>query len=151
MAVKPPLRHGSGPVKRKEFYWIGSVVFVTYCRSRVHDKDEFFRCLKDSLRRSLKKSESTRGITVEVYGSKEIHKDGAPHYHVVLRFSDIVHWNQAREKLYVWVDVGGRQEVDTHSLYIRKKPVRETDSHFLASVQKYTGKKGDVFGKLIVG
>lgn len=149
MVVKPPLRHGLGPAKRREFYWIGNVVFITYCRSRVDDKEEFFRCLKESLWRSLHMSEATRDVTVQVYGSKEIHKDGAPHYHVVLRFSETVHWFKAREKFYVWIDVGGSREVDTYSMYIRKKPVRETDGYFLASVQKYTGKKGDVFGKYI--
>lgn len=135
---------------RREFTLYADMAFVTYCRSRLDDKEQFFRCLQQSVQRSLHAFKDTEQVTVQIYGSKELHEDGVtPHYHVLLRFSKKIYWSKARQRLFVWVDVRGRREVDTTSIFIRKKPAKETDSQFLWSVQRYIGKRGDVFGQMI--
>jgi hypothetical protein len=125
------------------------VVFVTYSRSRIYDKREFHVCLKRTLSSVLFRSKATRGVCVRVFGSKELHEDGVPHYHVLLRFSKKVYWEGAREKLLVMVKRDGEYVPDTGSVYIRKKPQAETLEQFLYSVQTYIAKGGNVFGKWV--
>ena len=132
---------------RGEFILYSKLVFVTYTRSRINDKEEFHECLFDSLERSLARDWATYNVSVEMFGSKELHKSGIPHYHVVLRFSRKVYWPKARRELSVWILVNGHREIDTESIYIRKKKSEESDAKFLRCVQTYIAKKGDVFGR----
>ncbi|KJZ68775.1 hypothetical protein HIM_11832 [Hirsutella minnesotensis 3608] len=125
------------------------MAFVTYSRSQMDDKEEFFKCLKESLADSLPRVSATKKVAVEIFGSKEVHQDGTPHYHVVLRFSKKIHFRKAREKLFVWIIKDGQRVVDTESIYIRKKPAWESPSKFLQDVQAYVAKDGDVFGEWI--
>ncbi|KAJ6782343.1 hypothetical protein PWT90_11221 [Aphanocladium album] len=134
-----------------EFVFHGTMAFVTYSRSRVKDPKDFHRYLRESLERHLPKVGGPGGGrgTVEIFGSKELHEDGTPHYHVMLRFEPRVHWRRAREYFGVMIDVDGNAEVDTTSIYIRKRAEDESPEVFLQSVQAYIAKEGDVFGEWI--
>ncbi|MGH7965713.1 MAG: hypothetical protein ACRERD_28515, partial [Candidatus Binatia bacterium] len=107
--------------------------------------------LTESLERHLPSVGGPKGGkgTVEIFGSKELHEDGTPHYHVLLRFEPRVHWRKARQRLSVLIDVDGNPEVDTNSIFIRKKKEREPAETFLQSVQSYIAKDGNVFGEWI--
>ncbi|CAM1504790.1 Fc.00g023810.m01.CDS01 [Cosmosporella sp. VM-42] len=137
--------------ERPDYRFHGEVMFVTYTQSRMDDPEEFYRCLRESLAPHLPRTGVTgqRG-EVMIFGAKELHVDGHPHYHVVLRFSPIVCWNNTREKLRVFIDVDGRREVDTHAINIRKRSRREPMAIFLEHVQAYVAKEGVVFGERIV-
>ena len=149
--VDMPLTCGKSDRKRNdEFVFYDNVVFVTYTRSRIDDKGEFHHRLVESLERSLARDWATHNVSVEIFGSKELHEDGTPHYHVALRFSRKVYWRKARTKLSVWVIVNGRREIDTLCINIKRKKTGESDAKFLGCVQTYIAKEGDVFGKWIV-
>ncbi|KJZ68399.1 hypothetical protein HIM_12210 [Hirsutella minnesotensis 3608] len=148
--AEPPSPEPPGQLEeRKEFVLQSRLVFVTYSRSRVSDKEEFHKYLKDSLEPNLPYVGAEERATVEIFGSKELHEDDAPHYHVVLRFSKKVHWRQARQKLAVWIEVDGERVIDTHSIYIRRKKPGEPHEKWLQDVQGYVAKDGDVFGSWI--
>ncbi|KJZ68087.1 hypothetical protein HIM_12521 [Hirsutella minnesotensis 3608] len=136
---------------RRDFVLCADVVFVTYTRSRVYDKEEFHRSLTQSLTDSLARVKATSKVAVEIFGSRELHSDGTPHYHVVLRFSARIYWPRARQSLSVWIVVDGEKVVDTNSINIRKKRRSESVAEFLYSVQTYVAKGGDVFGGWIGG
>lgn len=138
------------PPEKGEFKFHGTLAFVTYTRSRIQTKEEFERLLRESLGKYLPKlsADGDRG-TLEVYGCKELHEDGKPHYHVLLRFNPRVHWPKARERFFVWIDVDGKAEVDTESIYIVKRHPDEPAVKFMQSVQSYISKGGDVFGHWI--
>jgi len=145
--MDPPAARGVCP--RQEFLFYASTAFVTYTRSRVKEKEEFHDLLQASLQRSLSRDRVTEKVTVRVFGSKELHEDGVPHYHVLVRFSKPVYWKKARERFSVWILAGGRPEVDTHSIFIRKKRADEEEGKFLYCVQTYIAKHGDVFGEWV--
>ncbi|KID74492.1 Geminivirus AL1 replication-associated protein, catalytic domain protein, partial [Metarhizium majus ARSEF 297] len=126
------------------------VVFVTYTRSRVEDKQRFYEYLLDSLERSLSRIRATQRVSVKVFGAKELHEDGTPHYHVLIQFSQTVLWTKARDRLAVWIMEDGRPVVDTHSIYIKKKKAEESREKFVWAVQTYVGKHGDVFGEKVM-
>lgn len=137
-------------VEPGKFVFQSEVAFVTYSRSRVEDKEEFHRCLRDSLEPHLPWVSASEKASLELFGSKELHEDGTPHYHVVVRFSKRVHWRQARKNFSMWIDVDGERVVDTHSIYIRtREKRRESEAKWLDSVQSYVAKGGDVFGHWI--
>lgn len=136
-------------VEQREFVLQARVVFVTYSRSQVEDKEVFFQYLQESIKQSLPRVSPTEWATVEIFGSKELHEDGVPHYHVVLRFSKKVHWRKAREKLAVTIEKDGERVIDTQSIYIRRKRQGETQEKWLQDVQGYVAKDGDVFGTWI--
>lgn len=139
-----------GEVATKEFEFQGKELFVTYSRSRVGAKEEFHRLLLASLEDVMPKlGVKGQRCTVEVYGCREEHEDGTPHYDVLLSFDHRVHWRKARRSLQVWIDVDGHREVDTESIFIRKRPRRQTRGYFLDCVQAYIAKEGDVFGQWI--
>lgn len=136
--------------KQEVFRLSANVVFVTYSQSRVDDPEEFHRLLKTSLEEHLPRVNGTGKVgNVDIYGSKELHANGGHHYHVVLRFQPRVCWKNAREKLRVYIDVDGVKEVDTNSIYIRRKQRSEPVDRFLEYVQSYTSKDGVVFGNWI--
>lgn len=134
---------------QREFLFYGDMAFVTYSRSRINDKNEFLHKLQASLQRNLGACRNTRGVSMEIFGSKELHEDGTPHYHVVVRFSKKVYWKKAREMFSVRTWDKGKWLSDTHSIFIRKKPAKEEVGKFLYCVQRYISKEGDVFGQWI--
>ncbi|KAM4060297.1 hypothetical protein HRG_002116 [Hirsutella rhossiliensis] len=132
-----------------DFALHANTMFVTYTGSRIHDKEEFHQLLRESLTPGLPRISGTNGKvgTVKIFGSRQLHDDGTRQYHVLLMFHPRVHWNSARDKLSVWMDVDGNREVDTTDVEIRKKPFGETAAQFLQSVQDYIARGGDVFGE----
>lgn len=131
------------------------VLFVTYSRSQVDDVEVFERSLRDSLSLSLpKKGRGDAPGTVQVFGSKELHEDGTPHYHVLLRFEPRVHWRDARKSLQVWIDVDGERRVDTESIFVSKRPLDQPMPDYLERVQAYIAKdkeQCDIFGNWVTG
>src|SRR5687767_2722939 len=132
-----------------EFVFQAQLAFVTYSRSRFDDKEEFSKALRESLEPHLPYVGAGKRSTLEIFGSKELHEDGTPHYHAVMRFGKKPHWRKARKNFAVWIDVDGERVVDTHSIYIRTKKPREPEARFLQDVQSYVAKGGDVFGQWI--
>jgi hypothetical protein len=120
------------------FYIKKDLCFVTWARSRIINHMDFYHILK------AKMPPGTR-----MYGSKELHEDGTPHYHVVMKFPCAVQWNDARSELMLIAPDG---KVDTESINIqlldRKTDTRET---FLENAQSYVEKCGTqwTFGKWI--
>ncbi|OAQ58289.1 endonuclease/exonuclease/phosphatase [Purpureocillium lilacinum] len=132
-----------------EFVLYAKFIFVTYTRSRIHGKDEFHLSLLDSVERSLASDWATHNVSAKVFGSREWHENGVPHYHVAIEFSQKIYWLMARKMLSVWIIVDGRREVDTQSIFIKKPKAGETNEKFLRNVQDYIAKEGDVFGQRI--
>ena len=137
------------PHQPGEFRLYADVVFVTYSRSRVNDKNEFHETLFDSLERSLAQDRATSNVSVKLFGSKELHDSGIPHYHVAIQFSQKIYWPNARQMLSVWIIVNGRREIDTRSIFIKTQKPEDTAMKFLRNVQDYIAKDGDVFGHRI--
>lgn len=138
--------------EKGEFEFNATMAFVTYTQSQVKDKEEFYRCLRDSIEAVLPRIKGTEEkVSVQIFGGRELHEDGNPHYHAVLKFSERVHFRKAREKFCVYILVDGERVVDTHSIHIRRKPEHETPGQFLQSVQAYSAKDNDTFGEWIDG
>lgn len=150
MGTSASLTSGKDGNPRKEFCFYGDVAFVTYTRSHIHDKEEFSKALQWSLRKSLRSRRSTAGVGVSLFGSRELHKDGTPHYHVLVRFSEKVYWKEARKMFSVWTWNNGQSVLDTQSIYIRRRDKAEEVGKFLYCVQRYIAKRGDVFGHWVV-
>ncbi|KID80826.1 ac1, partial [Metarhizium majus ARSEF 297] len=140
-----------GQLQTEEKYEMkGKVFFVTWSQSQVTDKHKFHEWLLASLKPRLPAT-GVGGVqaTVELFGCKELHEDGMPHFHVLLRFEPGVHWRDGRKNLEVMVEVDGKMVVDTRSIFIRKKRRRETLAKFMDDVQAYIAKDGDVFGTML--
>lgn len=134
----------------------GKVVFVTYARSQVQDAHRFYEYLKSSLKAHLPVLNGRTGErgALNIYGSKELHEDGIPHYHVLIRFNPGVNWADGREKLRVWIDDPenpGNTVVDTESINIQVSKGPLEARAFMEDVQAYIGKgavdQNDVFGE----
>ncbi|RMZ72347.1 Geminivirus AL1 replication-associated catalytic domain [Pyrenophora seminiperda CCB06] len=84
----------------------------------------------------------------EMYGCKELHQDGTPHYHAVLRFPKAAKWANAAEHFVMRDEVG---EVDTKAIHFRVPTYYQRESDFLRKTQGYCDKFEDsiMFGKLI--
>lgn len=132
-----------------EFEFRGTLLFVTYSHSRINDDKEFHRCFTKSMEHVLL-MQGKEPVGFEVYGSRETHRDGVLHYHVVVRFAKRVHWRRPREALSVLVDIDGKHEIDTASIFIRKKKRWESQAKWLEKAQDYVGKYEDVFGERIM-
>src|SRR5712671_6033254 len=89
---------------RRTFLLRTQVCFVTWNRSHVTDHDLFYTMLQQHLPSGTK-----------LFGGQEFHKDGAPHYHVVIRFPRRVRWADARKEFMLILDDG---EIDTQSIRI---------------------------------
>lgn len=136
--------------EKQEFELRANYVFVTYTQSQVEDKNEFYRYFQEllNLHAPVVKGGAERA-KVEIFGSKELHKDGGTHYHVAFYVSERLHWRQARKTLTIYIDVDGKRVADTESIFIRKKQRWESPAKFLKNVQQYIAKDGDTFGTWI--
>lgn len=103
-----------------------AVCFVTWSQSKFDDHDEFYRML------CLAMPAGTR-----IFGSKEYHKDGRPHYHVVLRFPHRLMWNDGRKKFMLR---RGDGVPDTKAIRIQVPQHPETVEDFLQRTQAYCAK-----------
>lgn len=124
-------------VPRRTFQLRTRVCFVTWNRSQVQDHVEFHEMLRDRL-----------PAGTQLFGGQERHADGAPHYHVVIRFPRRIYWRDARKELMLpLLDTG---EIDTRSIRIevpnrnpRLGPV-ETEEGFLERTQAYSSKDRNI-------
>jgi len=117
---------------QRKFKLNGLYCFVTWSQSKIDDHMEFYEKLKELLPEGAK-----------VYGGKELHADGRPHYHAVIRFRRKVHWTDARKRLTI--------SGDTEAIKIRVPEQRQSIREFLENTQSYCQKDDNpnVFGKII--
>jgi hypothetical protein len=85
----------------------------------------------------------------QIFGCKEYHVDGTPHYHAVVCFEHSVYWENARCRFWLKHPDGS---VDTRSVHIVTPKVKDDELRFLDRTQRYCRKNanGDVFGEMIV-
>jgi len=103
--------------KAKKFALRSTVCFVTWSQSRTYNHKQFYRKLQRIV---------PSGI--EIFGGKELHRDGNPHYYAVLRFPYRVNWQDARRKLMV---PGPDGDVDTEAIWIVVPDKTESVGDFL--------------------
>jgi len=106
----------------------GKHIYVTWSKSRIEDKDEFHQKLLALL-----------PAGVRMFGGRELHEDGTPHYHVVFSFADRVHWPDAAKKFSI--------EGDTNAIRFEKLKPHQRVSDFLENTMAYCSKDGDTFGE----
>jgi hypothetical protein len=114
----------------RTFVLRSQVCFVTWNRSHIQDHEEFYSLVKLQL-----------PPKTQLYGSKELHKDGVPHYHVVIRFPYRVHWTDARRQLMLILDDGS---VDTQSIRIELPQAGESEHEFIQRTQAYCSKDNNM-------
>jgi hypothetical protein len=114
-----------------------SALLVTWSQSRIEDEKEFHRQLVELM-----------PTGTEIYGCRERHEDGHPHYHVVLRFEKRQNWRNARPHFYMRLPNG---EVDTTAIRISLPETFQRQSAFLENTQNYCEKVEDsaMFGQRI--
>lgn len=81
-----------------------------------------------------------------MFGCKEFHKDGVPHYHAVLGFPKEVYWEDALSRFRLRMQCG---EVDTRSIRIRVPYRAQAVEQFLRCTVRYCAKNENelVFGE----
>jgi len=106
----------------------GKHIYVTWSKSKIEEKEVFHQKLLAIL-----------PTEVRMFGGRELHQDGTPHYHVVFSFTEKVHWPDAANKFSI--------EGDTNVIRFEKpKPCRRI-SDFLEKTMAYCSKDGDTFGE----
>ena len=124
------LTKDESPTPRRTFGFSGECVFVTWSRSTIANKDDFHRKLVSMMPPGVK-----------IFGGREYHQDGKPHYHVVLSFPAKVKWPDAR-KMFIL-------EGDTTAVRITPPWRGQRIYDFLNNTQTYAAKKKDTFGERI--
>lgn len=116
-----------------KFLFHGKYVYLTYARSTFEDHNEFYERLREKWPEG----------TVEIFGGKELHADGCPHYHVVMRFDRRYHYTDARTSF-------GLKD-DTRAIKIKTMNKGQSPMSFLEGTQAYCAKDDnrDVFGRWI--
>jgi hypothetical protein len=110
-----------------KFKFNGRYLYLTYSKSNIGNKEDFEARLMVVLPERSK-----------VYGCKELHKDGTPHYHCLVRFGERQNWPDARKRLAVDA---------VNALRIIQPRKGQRMKQFLANVQRYIEKHGDLFGE----
>ncbi len=106
----------------------GKYIYVTWSKSKIEEKEVFHQKLLALL-----------PAGVRMFGGRELHEDGTPHYHVVFSFTEKVHWPDAAKKFSI--------EGDTNAIRFEKPKQRQRISDFLENTQAYCSKDGDTFGE----
>jgi len=106
----------------------GKHVYVTWSKSKIEEKEVFHQKLLALL-----------PAGVRMFGGRELHEDGTPHYHVVFSFTEKVHWPDAAKKFTI--------EGDTNAIRFEKPKPRQRVSDFLENTMTYCAKDGDTFGE----
>jgi hypothetical protein len=135
----------------------GTLMFVTYNQCCVKDYKQFYGYLRSHLEAQMPliDGEGEERLKVEVFGAQELHADGNPHYHVLIRFQCRVHWLDTYSRLSVpFVEDGVKRLVST-SIRIGHPRRGQRQSAYLDSVQAYITKetglgKDYVFGQRIM-
>ncbi|KAL2140874.1 hypothetical protein VTI28DRAFT_3165 [Corynascus sepedonium] len=130
----------------KPFKFNGQYAFVTYNHSRVEDHEAFYRYLRDSIAQRLMRV-GGQPMRVQYFGAQERHATGESHYHVLIRFSQRVHWRNARTNFSVLIPKEGsdEKEVDTWSFRINTMRNRQSRFSFVNSVEAVIAKCGPEF------
>ena len=106
----------------------GKHIYVTWSKSKVESKDEFHEKLVTMMPSG-----------VRMFGGRELHQDGTPHYHVVFSFAEKVHWADAAKRFSI--------EGDTNAIRFEKLKPGQRLSDFLENTMAYCAKDGDTFGE----
>jgi hypothetical protein len=120
-------------------FWLRTqVCFVTWCRSRISDVNEFKRLLLERM-----------PVGTQVFGCREYHSDGFPHFHAVVCFATSVYWQDAAERFWLRCSDGS---VDTQSVHFKVPKSKADVERFLHFTQRYCAKNAnkDLFGERIV-
>jgi hypothetical protein len=112
----------------RKYRFNGKHIYVTWSKSRIDSKEEFHEKLLTIL-----------PAGVRLFGGRELHKDGTPHYHVVFSFLHKVNWPDAAKKFSI--------EGDTNAIRFEKPKARQRLSGFLENTMTYCAKDGDTFGE----
>src|SRR5947209_9121639 len=115
-------------VPSKKYRFNGKHIYVTWSKSKIESKEVFHEKLLAILPGG-----------VRMFGGRELHQDGTPHYHVVFSFVNKVNWPDAAKKFYI--------EGDTTAIRFEKPKPRQRLSAFLENNQSYCAKDGDTFGE----
>ncbi len=106
----------------------GKHIYVTWSKSKIEEKEVFHQKLLALL-----------PAGVRMFGGRELHEDGTPHYHVVFSFTERVHWPDAAKKFSI--------EGDTNAIRFEKPKPRQRVNDFLENTMAYCSKDGDIFGE----
>lgn len=106
----------------------GKHIYVTWSKSTIDLKDVFYEKLMTIL-----------PAGVRMFGGREQHQDGTPHYHVVFSFVEKMHWTDAAKKFSI--------EGDTNAIRFEKPKPRQRVADFLENTMSYCAKDGDTFGE----
>ncbi len=106
----------------------GKHIYVTWSKSKIEEKEVFHQKLLAIL-----------PAGVRMFGGRELHEDGTPHYHVVFSFTERVHWPDAAKNFSI--------EGDTNAIRFEKPKPRQRVSDFLENTMAYCSKDGDTFGE----
>jgi hypothetical protein len=106
--------------------------FVTWSHCALNDHEEFYRRLQELMPEGS-----------QIFGGKEFHEDGNPHYHAVIKFPRRVHWTNARLKF--------KLEGDTDAIRIEPPRRYQNIEQFLEDTQAYCEKDENpfIFGERI--
>lgn len=118
---------GGGTRKGGGFKLTSRYCFVTWSRSREFDPEVFRAQL-----------EAKFPVGTQMFGCREFHGDGSPHYHVVFGFPHSVHWPDARSRFLM----SGRDgELDTSAIHIDVPRRGEAVGEFLDRLNAYVDKE----------
>ena len=106
----------------------GKHIYVTWSKSKIDSKEEFHQKLLTIL-----------PAGVRMFGGRQLHQDGTPHYHVVFSFVDKVHYPDAARRFSI--------EGDTNAIRFEKPKPRQRIRGFLEYTMAYCSKDGDTFGE----
>jgi hypothetical protein len=114
------------PVVKRSFVLRTTVCFVTWSKSRIYDHEFFYQAMVKRMPKDT-----------EMFGSRELHASGRPHYHAVIRFPHRVHWTDARKNFMIDAEDG---LVDTTAIRIEVPNYSENVEDFLERTQAYCAK-----------
>ncbi len=106
----------------------GKHIYATWSKSKIDEKEVFHQKLLAIL-----------PAGVQLFGGRELHKDGTPHYHVVMSFLHKVNWPDAVKKFTI--------EGDTNAIRFEKPKPGQRFSGFLENTMTYSARDGDTFGE----
>jgi hypothetical protein len=111
-----------------KFRFNGKHIYVTWSRSKIDEKEVFHQKLLAILPPG-----------VRLFGGRELHKDGTPHYHVVMSFLHKVNYPDAVKKFSI--------EGDTNAIRLEKPKSKQGSTGFLKNRMAYCAKDGNTFGE----
>ena len=106
----------------------GKHIYVTWSKSKIDSKEEFHGKLLTMM-----------PAGVRMFGGRELHQDGTPHYHIVFSIQEKVHWADAAKRFAI--------EGDTNAIRFEKLKAGQRLCDFLENTMAYCAKDGDTFGE----